>query len=116
MTKDSQEESKVLSPLEEDLLTILSSRKELYGLQIMNIINEANAKVGGDYRNITLGSLYPTLHKIKKRKLVDARWGDEEETGGGRRKYYSITEKGRQELEKTQTYRFCLATSNLVFS
>ncbi|MBW4490348.1 MAG: PadR family transcriptional regulator [Trichocoleus desertorum ATA4-8-CV12] len=95
-----------LSALEEDLLTVLLG-KELYGLQVMNAMNEARQ----GRRQIGFGSLYPTLHRLDKKGLVKARWGDEadEEAGGARRKYYKLTGLGEKVLKETQEYRAYLA-------
>ena len=40
------------------------------------------------------GMLYPVLHRLEKRGLVEARWGKSDE--GRRRKYYRATEAGRR--------------------
>ena len=40
--------------------------------------------------------LYPVLHKLQKDGCIESRWEVSEE--GRRRKYYSITEAGREEL------------------
>lgn len=106
MTKNNDDELITLSALEEDLLTVLCS-KELYGLQIMNGINDASKGL----RQIGFGSLYPTLHRLEKKGLVKARWGEETdpESGGARRKYYHVTGLGEQVLRDTQEYRAHLA-------
>lgn len=106
MTKNNNDELITLSALEEDLLTVLCS-KELYGLQIMNAINDASK----GKRSIGFGSLYPTLHRLEKKGLVKARWGEETdpESGGARRKYYRVTGLGEQVLRGIQAYRAHLA-------
>ncbi|MBD1865205.1 MULTISPECIES: PadR family transcriptional regulator [Trichocoleus] len=106
MAKQNQGDGIVLSALEEDLLTVLFG-KELYGLQVMNAMNAASQ----GRRQIGFGSLYPTLHRLNKKGLVQARWGDEtdEEAGGARRKYYKLTGLGEQVLRETQEYRAHLA-------
>ncbi|QOR73696.1 transcriptional regulator, PadR family [Cruoricaptor ignavus] len=50
------------------------------------------------------GTVYPLLTRLKNAEILAYRW--EESTGGPPRKYYRITEKGREfltELEKTWT-------------
>jgi PadR family transcriptional regulator PadR len=43
------------------------------------------------------GVLYPALHRLERKRLVKARWG---ETDTGRRaKFYTLTETGREKLE-----------------
>ena len=63
--------------------------KERYGFEIYKTIRDAT---GGDYE-IKEATLYATFRRLVKDGLVDAYWGDE--TQGGRRKYYRITDAGR---------------------
>ena len=95
-----------LSPLEECVLTLLV-QSELYGLEIIEAIQEATE----GKRRIGFGSLYPTLHKLEKRGLVQARWGEDtpEERQGARRKYYRISGVGETALEDAQRIRTQLA-------
>ncbi|WP_300006177.1 PadR family transcriptional regulator [Anabaena sp. AL09] len=101
MTKD---QAVVISALEEDLLTLLY-QCSLYGLEFVNAIKEAS----GGTRELGLGSLYPTLARLEKNKLVTYRWGDEQI--GPRRKYYDITPFGRAILENTWRFRRALLES-----
>lgn len=95
-----------LSPLEENLLTVLLGR-ELYGLEIIKAVEEASE----GRRRIGFGSLYPTLHKLEKKGFVKSHWGEEkpEERGGARRRYYKITGLGERALRETQRIRANLA-------
>lgn len=83
-----------ISPLEEDLLTLLNGR-ELYPLQIERALKEVCG------RRQAFGSLYPVLRHLEKRRLLSARWGDEapEERGGPRRRYYTIADPGKDALK-----------------
>jgi DNA-binding PadR family transcriptional regulator len=60
-----------------------------YGYEIHKVIRDAT---GGEYE-IKEATLYATFRRLVKDGLVDAYWGDE--TQGGRRKYYRITDAGR---------------------
>lgn len=93
-----------ISRLEQELLLVLQNNDKLYGLQIINAINQVRGKEGK--REIGFGSAYPTLHKLQKKKLIAYQWGKEteEETGGARRKYYSLTQEGQQALEQIRSY------------
>ncbi|CAM5796539.1 MULTISPECIES: PadR family transcriptional regulator [Brevibacillus] len=51
-------------------------------------------------------TLYSSLRRLEKQKMIESYWG--EETQGGRRKYYSITELGR-ELYRTNCAEWELA-------
>jgi len=63
--------------------------KERYGFEIYKTIRDAT---GGAYE-IKEATLYASFRRLLKDGFVDAFWGDE--TQGGRRKYYSITDAGR---------------------
>ncbi|KQV06983.1 PadR family transcriptional regulator [Leifsonia sp. Root112D2] len=60
-----------------------------YGYEIYKTIRDAT---GGRYE-IKEATLYATFRRLVKDGLVEAYWGDE--TQGGRRKYYRITDAGR---------------------
>ncbi|BAS57975.1 transcriptional regulator, PadR family protein [Leptolyngbya boryana NIES-2135] len=91
-----------VSPREELVLLALYS-KELYGLQIPQAMSEAS----GGKRKFQIGSLYPTLHSLEKKGLIESRWGDEgrDERGGARRRYYKLTGSGVATLEAIQSFR-----------
>ena len=60
-----------------------------YGFEIYKTIRDTT---GGAYE-IKEATLYATYRRILKDGLAEAYWGDE--TQGGRRKYYRITDAGR---------------------
>ena len=74
--------------LEYCILCILS-RKEAYASVILEELKAANMLV-------VEGTLYPLLSRQKNQGLLSYRW--EESTQGPPRKYYVITEKGRELL------------------
>ncbi len=101
-TKKKDEIEYDVSPREELLLLALY-RKELYGLQIPKAMEEAsNGK-----RQLGIGTLYPVLHSLEKKGLIESRWGNEkrEERGGARRKYYKLTGNGVATLEAIESFR-----------
>jgi DNA-binding PadR family transcriptional regulator len=50
------------------------------------------------------GTIYPHLHQLEKDGLIEGYW--ETVAGDRRRRYYSITERGKAELERrTQHWR-----------
>lgn len=54
-------------------------------------------ETSGDVLRIEEGALYPALHRMEKKGLLAARWG---ETDLGRQaKFYRLTAKGRRTLE-----------------
>lgn len=46
--------------------------------------------------NLEEGALYPALHRLEERELVEAEWGYSE--NNRKAKFYSLTERGRQQL------------------
>jgi PadR family transcriptional regulator, regulatory protein PadR len=56
--------------------------------------------------DVQQGSLYPALHRLERKKLVEAEW--RESDNGRMAKFYSLTKAGRQqlaaELDRWQTY------------
>lgn len=78
------------------LLSILLEG-ETYGYQIikqMKILSKGNLEW-------SFGMLYPVLHRLEKDDLISSQW--KESNKGRLRKYYKLTEKGHQELEKEKT-------------
>ena len=75
------------------LLSILETRP-LYGFAI---IQEARVRTDGlfDFKE---GSLYPALHRLEQDGLLAAQEG-EVGRNGKPRKYYAITDQGRQTLQ-----------------
>lgn len=94
------------------LLTILEQRP-LYGFAI---IQEAKARTEG-YFDFKEGSLYPALHRLQKEGLLAVQMG-EIGRNGKPRKYYAVTDKGRQQLaEKREAFTdFTNAVTRLVQS
>ena len=96
------EYSSPLSELEEDILTVLLG-KELYGLQIINAFEEAS----GGKRKLSVGSLYPTLHRLEQKRYIVSRMGEQPKSnkGGARRKYFKITMFGAQKVVEARKFR-----------
>ncbi len=74
------------------LVLAILSEGESYGYAIIKRVDELS---GGELR-WTDGMLYPVLHRLERNGLVKATWGESE--SGRRRKYYRITDQGRDEL------------------
>ncbi|MFN8457712.1 MAG: PadR family transcriptional regulator [Anaerolineae bacterium] len=73
----------------------LLAEKPMYGYQI---VKELQTRSEG-YFEVEQGTLYPALHRLEKDGLVSSQWEVVED--GPSRKYYTITEAGRIELEKS---------------
>ena len=54
-------------------------------------------QVSDDVLRVTQGSLYPALHRLERRGLIQATWGDSE--NNRRAKFYTLTRSGRRRLE-----------------
>ena len=65
-----------------------------YGYEIMKAVSTNSA---GEYE-LKEPSLYTSLKRLEKQGHIQSYWGDESQ--GGRRKYYRITESGRTVLER----------------
>lgn len=108
LEKENEKELHLLSSVEEDILSVLYPDKEIYGLAIINTIEE----VSKGKRKIGPNTLYPTLRRMESNEkgYISSRWGDERpeelvERGGARRRYYKLTDKGREALEAVWEYR-----------
>ena len=85
------------------VLSLLGDRA-MYGYEMVKVVN---ARTGGrlEWKE---GTLYPTLHRLQAVGMVSARWSEApaDEAPGRKRKYYSITRKGRTELaRRTEEWR-----------
>ena len=74
------------------ILSILLN-SENYGYQIIQSVK----RISGGKLEWSDGMLYPVLHRLEKDGFIRSKWKISEE--GRRRKYYSITDLGRKELE-----------------
>jgi PadR family transcriptional regulator PadR len=81
-------------------------KTDRYGFEIYKTIRDAT---GGEYE-IKEATLYATFRRLTKDGLVEAYWGDE--TQGGRRKYYRITDAGRAVF--TQSVKDWTATASII--
>ncbi len=66
-----------------------------YGYEIMKAVS---ANSGGNYE-LKEPSLYTSLKRLEKQGEIQSYWGNESQ--GGRRKYYRITEQGKLSLQKS---------------
>ena len=70
--------------------------RDRYGYEILDIISNLSE---GRYE-IKQPTLYSCLKRLEKQGFISSYFGDE--TQGGRRRYYTLTEKGRDTLEQDQ--------------
>lgn len=78
----------------EMILLCLIAKKETYGYEIITQLNENGAAVLGYAKE---GTVYPILYRLQEAGLIQCRIVPAAANGGSK-KYYSLTEKGRQSL------------------
>lgn len=71
----------------------LLSREDMYGYQISKFIY---TKSNQTYQ-LKEATLYSSVKRLEKDNLIQSYWG--EESQGGRRKYYKITDNGLEQLK-----------------
>jgi|SRR5687768_2385576 PadR family transcriptional regulator, regulatory protein PadR len=76
------------------IVLLILRRQESYGYQI---IQELRDKTGGEL-NVAEGTLYPVLKKMEAKKWIEGVW--KKADTGRERRYYTLTSKGKQELEE----------------
>ena len=75
------------------LVLAILKEADSYGYSIIKKVKE----LSGNEILWTEGMLYPVLHRLEDQKLIEAYWQSSDK--GRDRKYYRITEVGREELE-----------------
>src|SRR5512147_3101069 len=78
------------------ILNVLAHER-MYGYQIMRELEHRSE----GYFTMTAALLYPALHQLELDGLLKSEW--QEGQGKRKRKYYSITPKGRKALAASQT-------------
>ncbi|TKC17105.1 PadR family transcriptional regulator [Robertmurraya kyonggiensis] len=85
--------SQILKGILEGCLLSIISKGETYGYEMMEKLNSYG------FSMVSEGSIYPLLLRMKKEGLVTTSQ-KELPSGGPKRKYYSLTDKGRDELSE----------------
>ena len=104
-------ESQLLKGIAPVVVLEILSGGQMYGYELSEAIEQRSAEV------LTLGkgTLYPLLYNLEAKKLIRGRW--EQAESGRKRRYYSITGKGKEELAKQKAQLKELTTGlNLIFS
>lgn len=79
-------------------------RVELHGYAIASHIQARSSSA----LKVEEGALYPALHRLEVRGLLDSKWGVSE--SNRRAKYYRLTAAGRRQLGKeTERWKFLSA-------
>ena len=77
-------------------LDLLILRTLLFGPAHGHAIAKHIQRTSDDLLQVETGSLYPAVHRLEARGLVDAAW--ERSELGKRARYYRLTKAGRKEL------------------
>lgn len=102
--------SELLQGTLEMLILKILSQGQMHGYGIAQKIQ----LLTDDVLKIEEGSLYPALHRMSKRGLIQAEWGLSE--NNRRAKYYTLTLVGKTQLvEETSSWeRFSAAIANVM--
>ena len=76
----------------EVLILALLEQRDRHGYEIATLIDRRS----GGALKFHVASLYPTLYRLERRRLIQGRWV--EKPGERRRRFYRITTEGRQVL------------------
>ena len=103
-------ESQLLKGIAPAVVLEILSRGQMYGYEL----SEAIEKRSGDVLSLGKGTLYPLLYNLEAKKLIRGAW--EDSPSGRKRRYYSITGKGKTQLAAQKEQIQALQTSlKLVF-
>lgn len=80
------------------ILMSLLQDKPMYGYEIAKKVRE----VSGGAMDLKEATLYMALKRLEKQGLLEAFWGEDESSGGGRRKYYRLLPEGQTRLEESR--------------
>ncbi|MFC7372328.1 PadR family transcriptional regulator [Fictibacillus iocasae] len=87
------------------ILSLLHS-KPMYGYEIIKVMED---KSNGIF-SLKEGTLYPILHSLEANGIIEAYWS--EGNGVRKRKYYELTDKGRQYMQEKReewlTFKFAV--------
>jgi len=103
-------ESQLLKGIAPVVVLEILSRGRMYGYELSQAIEGRS----GDILSLGKGTLYPLLYNLEAKKLIKGNW--EEADSGRKRRYYSITSRGKGQLAKQKAQLKELTTGlNLVF-
>ncbi len=92
------------------LLYLIMEEQYTYGYRL---IKEIERRSEG-YFQFKEGTVYPALHRLEKEGLIQGEW--QELPNGQERRYYRITEKGKQVLkDKMGAWQGFSTAVNLIF-
>ena len=87
-------ESQLLKGIAPAVVLEILSRGQMYGYELSESIEQRS----GNILTLGKGTLYPLLYNLEARRLIKGKW--ETADSGRKRRYYSITSKGKGQLAK----------------
>ena len=87
-------ESQLLKGIAPAVVLEILSQGQMYGWEL----SQAIEKRSGDILSLGKGTLYPLLYNLEAKKLIKGKW--QNANNGRKRRYYSITSKGKGQLAK----------------
>lgn len=103
-------ESQLLKGIAPAVVLEILSGGQMYGYELSRAIEQRS----GDILTLGKGTLYPLLYNLEAKKLVKGRWENNE--SARKRRYYSITGKGKAELARQKAQlKELTAGLNLIF-
>ena len=94
----------------EMILLCLIGRKETYGYEIITELNNSASVLGYAKE----GTIYPILYRLQEAELIRCRLAPAAANGGSK-KYYSLTDKGREVLNELISFWSCMVCSKRIF-
>jgi PadR family transcriptional regulator, regulatory protein PadR len=94
----SEEKNEFLKGTMDMLILKVVALQPIHGYGISQRIQQ----ISKDFFQVQQGSLYPALHRLEDRGWLKAEWR-ESETGRDA-KFYTLTKKGRKQLETERVY------------
>ncbi len=88
--------SDILRALTDTLILAQLAEGDSYGYQINKSINGLS---NGEFE-LKEATLYTSFRRLEEKQLINPYWGDE--NSGARRRYYAITDEGRNLLEENR--------------
>ncbi|MCD8915899.1 PadR family transcriptional regulator [Staphylococcus simulans] len=93
--------NQMMKGLLDGAILALIAQGETYGYEILEKLKEKN------FPEISDGSIYPVLLRLSKKAYIQSETR-KSDTGGPRRKYYTITQEGQTELDNFRNKWFAL--------
>lgn len=87
-------ESQLLKGIAPAVVLEILSRGQMYGYELSRAIEQKS----GEILTLGKGTLYPLLYNLEAGKLIKGTWQTAD--SGRKRRYYSVTGKGKMQLAK----------------